>query len=415
MISLQAAAFAAVVTFGLLSTGPGQPADESSPADKFPKPKTAVKSKAAAKPSATKPPTPGKKAPGAATAKPKAKPPVKPKAKPPVKPKTKPPAAGTEKAAAGEAAPKKESPAPAPAKKAMTPEEEAQAQKEADAKEHFLKGKALVEEGAWEKAIVELRASYELNPNPIALYNMGICYDELTRYAEAVTSYTLFVKQAGEKYKEVLAEVQARIKELSAFLGTLKLTVDPPGAEVRIDGSVAGVAPLAPITIETGEHELSVTLDGYKDIETKVVIVSGQMKELSLTMARPAPVTVAPPPAPEKKSRKTLHPAIFWSMVGLAGAATASAAVTGSLAIKKDRKVGDFYEDETGWDSLRDEGKKLALSTDIMIGVAAAAGVSALVLFFFTDFKKKKKEKPPVALTTGIDGKALGIVYEGSF
>jgi hypothetical protein len=407
MISLQAAAFAAVVTFGLFTAGPGQPADESPPADKPPKPKTAVKSKAPAEPSATKPPTPGKKAPGAATVKPKAKPPAKPTSKPPVKPKTKAPAAGTGKAAGAKE--------PAPAKEALTPEEQAQAQKEADAKEHFLKGKALVEEGAWEKAIIELRASYELNPNPIALYNTAICYDELTRYAEAVTYYTLFVEQAGEKYKEVLAEVQARIKELSTFLGTLKLTVDPPGAEVRIDGSVAGVAPLSPITIETGEHELSVTLDGYKDIETKVVIVSGQTKELALTMAKPPPVTVVQPPVPEKKSRKTLHPAIFWSMVGLAGAAAAGAVVTGSLAIGKDRKVGEYYEDETGWGSLRDEGKKLALSTDILIGVAAASGASALVLFFFTAFEKKKKEKPPVALTMGADGKALGIVYEGSF
>jgi hypothetical protein len=415
MISLQAVAIAAVVTLGFLSAGPGQPVDESSTAAKPPKPKTALKPKATAKPSATKPPTPGKKAPGGAPVKPKTKPPVKPKTNVPTKTPVKPPAAGTEKAAAGEAAPKKESPAPAPVKKAKTPEEEAQAQKEADGKEHFLKGKALVEEGAWEKAIVELRASYELNPNPIALYNTAICYDELTRYAEAVTTYTLFVEQAGEKYKEILAEVQARIKELSAFLGTLKLTVDPPGAEVRIDGSAAGVAPLAPITIETGEHELSVILDGYKDIETKVVIVSGQTKELSLTMARPAPVTVVQPQVPEKKNRKTLHPAIFWSMVGLAGAAAVSAVVTGSLAVKKDRGVEEYFEDETGWASLRDEGKKLALSTDIMIGVAAAAGASALVLSFFTDFKKKKKEKPPVALTMGTDGKALGIVYEGSF
>jgi hypothetical protein len=305
--------------------------------------------------------------------------------------------------------------------KPLTDEEkkalEEQEEKENLAKEHFLKGKALVEEGAWQKAIIELKASYELNPNAVVLYNIGICYDELTRYAEAVQYYSLFIEQAGDKFKEVLPEVQLRVDELSQFLGFLKLQVNVEGAEIMLDGNFMGLTPLEELTIETGEHELAIRKQGYHEIDRKVTIVSGQTVELSIALKRDEPLPAvkepAPPPGP---ARKKVHPAAFWSLVGLTAAAAAAAVVTGSLAVVKDGDVEDYYRDEDGWKSAADEGKKLAISTDILIGAAAAAGAGALILFFFTDFGKSVKEKKkPTALAPGIGPGGIMIKYETRF
>lgn len=292
--------------------------------------------------------------------------------------------------------------------------QQAQEEREAAAKEHFLKGKALVEAGAYEKAIIELGASYDLNPNPVVLYNIGICYDELTRYAEAVNYYTLFIEEAGEKFKDVITEVALRIEELSEFFGFLKLAVNLEGAEVIIDDNLLGYTPLEVITIDTGEHDLEIRKIGYRDIEKKVTVVSGQTIELAFEMVKIEPEKKEEfPEGPEKKKRKKLGPVYFWTAVGLAGAAAITAAVTGGLAIQKDSDIEGYYRDQEGWKSLRDDGKKLALTTDIMIGVSAAAGAGALILLFFTDFKKK--EKKPVSFVPMFDGQTLTIGYERTF
>jgi hypothetical protein len=292
---------------------------------------------------------------------------------------------------------------------------EEQEEKENLAKEHFLKGKALVEEGAWKKAIIELKASYELNPNPVVLYNIGICYDELTRYAEAVEYYSLFLEEAGDKFKEVMPEVQLRVDELSKFLGILKLQVNVEGAEIMLDGNLMGLTPLEELTIETGEHDLVIRKQGYHEIARKVTIVSGQTVELAFTLKQDEPRVIEEPVVPPKPSRKTLNPAWFWSMVGLTAAAGGAAIVTGALAVKKDRDVEGYYSDED-WQSVADEGKKLALSTDILIGVTAAAGAGALILLFFTDFKKPaEKEKKTGALAPSMGAKGIMINYEVDF
>jgi len=290
------------------------------------------------------------------------------------------------------------------------------------AKEHFLKGKTLFDEGAYEKAVIELEASYDLNPKPIVLYNIATCYDRLTKYADAIKYYGLFLEKAGGKPKDLVKEVDARIAELRAFLGILELKVDVDGAEVIIDDHLAGLTPLEVIPIETGEHDLDVRKIGYNDIGMKFTIVSGKTTSLSFVMNKIAPVV--PPEAvkakeeevrleKERAKKKKIHPACFWSLIGVTGAAAAASIVTGVLAMRKDSQIEGYTRSQNGWEPLQDEGKKLALATDILIGVSAAAAVSALAVFFFTDFKKSEKKKVSLVLTT--DGRSLMLGYGKSF
>jgi len=296
------------------------------------------------------------------------------------------------------------------------------------AKEYFLKGKALVEEGAYKKAIVELNASYEINPVPIVLYNIGLCYDELHKYADAVYYYRLFTEKSEGEEEELLAKVKERMEVLEKFLGTIEIEVNEEGAEIILDDKLIGTSPVEKILIETGEHEFIVRKTGFYEIKKHFTVVSGktvmhafQLKKIGLESKKKEDTEVKGPDdttgetgetkPEETKSRKTLAAAPFWSMVAVTGLAAAGAVVTGALAVKDNNTLSDMKKTDE-WESVRDRRDTLALTTDILIGAAAAGAVTTLVLYFFTDFKKEKKTGA-FFYPSGSSGLVIG--YEGRF
>ena len=300
------------------------------------------------------------------------------------------------------------------------------------AKEHFLKGKTLVEEGAYDKAIVELEASYKLNPVPIVLYNIGLCYDELHKYAAAMKNYRQFLAYGKQAPQEMRDKVSERIKELTKLIGLLKLDVDVEGAEVIVDNKLVGHTPTGSIFIETGEHDLALRKTGFLDIKKKFKVVSGETTELSFTMEKvkgkevekvkeEAVVVPEKPSSDTKKGkkRKKLGKATFWAVTAVALASLAGAVVTGGLALDAESEFNDQnYEDDDKWEPLEDRANNLALTTDVLIGVGAASAAAALVLFFFTDFKgseSKRKEKVSVNPIGIVTETGAGLALTGRF
>jgi len=292
-------------------------------------------------------------------------------------------------------------------------------QDEDKAKEHFLKGKAFVEEGACDKAIIELKASYDLKPSPLVLYNIAICYDELHQYASAMKYFKRFLVEAVDADQKTKSAVADRIKELSSFLGTLDLKVAPDGAEVFVDGESVGVSPIGPVLLETGEHKVLAKKGGFVDVPPQTItMVSGETKTLAIDLkkeeakaidAKVAGVAGGDTKAgggkagkggktvkmqeTAKKPKKKLNPAAFYACVGLTAAAALGAVFTGAFALKKSSDVEGMYDDDPGWKKTYDAGERLAVATDVLIGVSAAAAAATIGLAFFTDFKKGKQEK----------------------
>lgn len=50
--------------------------------------------------------------------------------------------------------------------------------------------------GDYKKAIIEFELACKMYPNPVILYNIAVCYDELRRYALAVKFCTRYVDEA---------------------------------------------------------------------------------------------------------------------------------------------------------------------------------------------------------------------------
>jgi hypothetical protein len=263
---------------------------------------------------------------------------------------------------------------------------EVSAQEQDKAKEHFFQ-------------------SYAINPVPIVLYNIAYCYDELGEYADAVIHYKRFLYESKEAEISVDLKEKAsqRMKDLGKFLGSLKLDVDEKGAEVIIDDKLAGTTPLETLLIETGEHDLLIRKTGFEDVKKRFTVVSGITSELSISMQdeqeqvqeqkqEKAQAQKQKKAAGKKKSRgKKLGPLPFGIVTGFTAAALAAAAVTGSLALVKDRKIGNMHELTDDWQSVREESRRLAWATNALIGVIAAGAVASIVLGIATDFKQERK------------------------
>jgi len=291
-----------------------------------------------------------------------------------------------------------------------------------EAKKLFEEGKALVEQGLYEEAIEKLESSYELNPVPLVLYNIAVCFDRLHSYAAAVEYYNLYLIEEKKVPEERRMKIAERLGEISRFLGKLKLTVSENGAEVYVDGDLAGQTPLKEMYLETGGHDLGIKKEGFVEVKKHVTVISEETVELSIALEKKggdvkdekeAPVQEgAAAETSAKNKRRKLGPAAFWALVSLTAASGAAMAVTGGLALKKDRDVADMYDYEN-WQDVRDERERLELATNVLIGITAASAIAALTVSFFTDFGREKNRAGFISVPPG--GRGLVFGYGGTF
>ncbi len=289
------------------------------------------------------------------------------------------------------------------------------------AKDHFEKGKLLVEEGAYAKAVVELKKSYELNALPIVLYNIAVCYDTLQRYALALQYYRYYMKREKNLEADKETEVVERIAKLEKLIGRLRIDVDVTGVEVLIDETLMGHSPLDVLSIETGEHTLTLRKAGYYDYSQNFTVVSDETVHMEVSMIQACEpcmealgsASAHDAPGGGKDTVRRLNPAIFWASVGVTLALTTGLIVTGSLALEKNEQVKDMTDADDEWKEVRDEGRKLATATDVLIGAGALGAVTSLFVSFFTDFKKTREK--PHGLSAGLMGGGALLQYKGRF
>jgi len=272
------------------------------------------------------------------------------------------------------------------------------------AKEHFLKGKTLVEERAYEKAIVELQASYELNPVPIVLYNIAICFDELHQYADALKHYRLFIAQTNGGSEEMIKSVSSRIKHLSQLIGLLKISVTEEGAEILVDNKMVGHTPMEAFFVETGSHDLIIRKTGYPEIKKKIKIVSGATTELSFVMSTSESSFVDESDIVKSKRKRTkAMKALGWVSVGLGGALLVASVGTGGKALSLSNDLENKCPDKQCGPASHadvDQMNSLALSSDVLLGVGIAVTLTGMLLLIMDKkMKSQKEQRPSISLT----------------
>lgn len=150
----------------------------------------------------------------------------------------------------------------------------------ARALEHYNRGAVYYEQGDYEAAVLEFRASYCDEPHPQTFFNIGQSYERLLEYELAVAFFARFIKSSDPESANV-RRAQVRIRVLKRLPARVTVATVPKGARVSLlRGKTlvrTGVANAdEPIAVPGGTYTLRVEMNGFEPREESVELAIGE-------------------------------------------------------------------------------------------------------------------------------------------
>jgi tetratricopeptide (TPR) repeat protein len=268
--------------------------------------------------------------------------------------------------------------------------------------EIFEAGSAYYKQGSYDKALEQFEEAYRLDPLPELLYNIAQCHERLQQLPAAIDAYQRYLEQ--DPGAEDRQAVEQKIEKLQAKLEKtgIVLEVSEPGAQVLIDGEQAGTSPVEElIRTQPGSHQLEIIKKGFQPSRMKFTVLPGISQEIQVTLV---------PLPPEDQDEAP--PTWFYWTYGITAAAGAAAVVTGVLALDK---AGDASAtgSPTRYDADRSAALRLAITTDVLIGVAAIGAIVSTAGIIAAS--KKKKGEARVGLTPLVSPTCAGLSLQLTF
>jgi hypothetical protein len=172
----------------------------------------------------------------------------------------------------------------------------AEAQREAA--ERFNRGLDRFNNGDNAGALAEFQRAYQIAPNVLVLYNLGLVYAQMGNAVEATDKLdAVLAEPAGKLSPERLAIARRTRDEQAARIAELAVTTSVDGATVSVDGIEVGTTPLPrPIRVTSGEHVIGALAPGFAPKTVAVIIASREKQvhrlELVATKERVAHLAV---------------------------------------------------------------------------------------------------------------------------
>jgi hypothetical protein len=278
-------------------------------------------------------------------------------------------------------------PTPAAKKPPAKPAKSDADPKRDEARKKYAEGESKFAAGDFEAAYTAYKAANEAVPASQALFKMAVCLEKLDKPSEALTTYQAFLgSNPPPAMQPKVEEANVRVAELKKKIPiVVKVTSDPPGGSVYVDGVVQmGTTPLE-IKQPPGHHKVRVTSPGFDPFEKEVELEPGgaaitvdAVLQKSIPIAEPPPppppveVKKAPePPPPEKRSNVAAY-----IVLGVAGAGAVVGTIFGVKALQEEK---DFNNGEKTTEKA-DSVEKNALIADMAFGAAITLGVTGTVL-----------------------------------
>jgi hypothetical protein len=278
---------------------------------------------------------------------------------------------------------------------------------------------------------------------------MANCYVELQRVTEALHHFDAYLRESPMAPTAQRQAIERRVRELSAGLGQLTVTVQPSpaGATVTVDGQAAALG--EPVRVAPGHHLIEIHADGFRAWRREVDTHPGGRMEIPATLeplqvpptppppeapppppspevpppppeVPPPPPEVPPPPPPGDAPSPGLGPGLFFTTVGVTGAATVAWGVFFGLAVSNNGTFRDIlarYQSGQGDASaLRAQGHAAAdrasrywLLTDLVGGVALVGAAASILLYTRTNWGHRAQVTALAAPGT------LGVLVGGRF
>jgi hypothetical protein len=145
------------------------------------------------------------------------------------------------------------------------------------AREQWDAARELHDAGDFKSALVYFNRAYELSNNPRTLFNIGVCWKDLTKYTEAIKTWEKQLSFRKKLPKDDISKAETAIRALGQFVSTIEVKADEAGAHLLVDGIDVGVTPfLEPIRIDVGHRQLRLLKEGFEAAEKTVDVTRGK-------------------------------------------------------------------------------------------------------------------------------------------
>lgn len=242
------------------------------------------------------------------------------------------------------------------------------------------------EAGRYSEALALFRRAHELAPTARTLRGIGMAAYELRQYVTALRAFRESLTNSERALTDVQrAQAEDLLTRARGFVVTVRVEVDPPDATLRIDGVLAQREDDGSLMLEPGAHTLALRHDDRLPRTLEVHLEPGASQVLRIEL-EPREVIDASIPPPPPSPRGGASDALVWSGVALGIAASLGVVVsvaTGAIAVADRaqlRSECSVYVCPDSSRATRDRARDLALTTDVVGGIAAALGASGVLL-----------------------------------
>jgi hypothetical protein len=279
----------------------------------------------------------------------------------------------------------------------------------------------LASEGKFDAAAALFQRAYELDPEPVLLYNIARMHDRKGDLPAARAGYERYLGEetdpAGqERGRTRLTEVMERMP------GSIEVRVVPADAVVEIDGQRA----TGLVTATPGTHSVAVSREGFRPHAATLEVKPGQAVAVPVDLValpaadpvRPAPEPVPAPIVVEKKARPASRITPWqWVAIGGGAACVVVGGVLTKLAMDDRGRVDSATRVDgvvTGMSQVAaDDLVKKARTKDAaswaLYGVGGAAIVTGVVLAVVDATRGREPAAPAVGVGVIPGGLSFGL------
>ena len=157
------------------------------------------------------------------------------------------------------------------------------------AREHFTHGMEHFDARRYREAIHDFELAAELVPSADLWFNIARAHEELGEHAPAIESYRKYLRDRvdppdRDRVERQIASLEAQLEAARRALnerpttGTLRVSANVRGVEVRLDDCAIGTTPLpTPVTLDPGRHTLTLEREGYVPFRSEVRVEAGSV------------------------------------------------------------------------------------------------------------------------------------------
>ncbi len=211
------------------------------------------------------------------------------------------------------------------------------------------KGIALRKAGEDARALEMFEAAEELDPTSSrVLVHLAANHQALGEWADADRYLSKALADPEDPYiKKHAATLAVARRAIGAHMSTLRVSGQPAGATVRLNGRLLGELPLAePVRVEAGIYTLEVAHPGHYPMTRSVALAGGALvrETVELSVREPSPpLPVAEAVAFEEEESSRSVSWVTWSLMGLGAVSTGAAVFAWT---EREREV-DIWNDES--------------------------------------------------------------------